>query len=550
MGGGLVDDFGEESGASQPTPPNPPAQPAPAAGAPLIDDFNQGPVSEEGPAPVTAPAFSEDLFGSLDEGKLKSITAAFPKELVDKVQDPKAPRPLSAPVAANAPSGLADGIMRFVRENVECLVVAAILALVIRHFVFEPFQIPTGSMATTLLGKHVMLTCDHCGWDWARSIDEKASAAEIDSPQCPHCLQVSRGGTFQAWGGEKIIANKMVYRFGIREPRRYETVVFHPPTQPHLNYIKRIVGFGGEELSIRGGDIFINGQIARKPPDIQRELWVPVYSSHHDIRGTQFFAPEDTWTRNLDVSGRLTSYTCRNLHDRVTHWLRWERGTEKSQSSRSIWNSMSYVAREPTSEVGDLKIEGTFVLKDANGICVIEILDGPERWRLEIGNMCRLIAYQGPGEIRRVDIPYRVFPGVPFTVNFENWDSSARVELGEGESLVTAGLEIEPVVGRQGEYSFRIGVQDSDAAVTGLRVHRDIFYTPGDTTSGDIERKFQVEKDAFFALGDNSVNSQDSRYFGSVPMDNIQGRPWLHLLHLDFPFTQTRSNWVSFGYVP
>ncbi|MGE4159887.1 MAG: S26 family signal peptidase, partial [Planctomycetota bacterium] len=504
MGEKLIDDFGDDNKDPKPPVPGVPSE------NPLVDDFHEAPVSSVVPpqtvpaqAPAQAPAFSEDLFGSLDEGKLKSITDAFPKDLVKKMGQVSGAVPPIAPApAAQAvplPSGPLGWVVRFVRENIECLVVAAILALVIRHFIFEPFQIPTGSMATTLLGKHVMLTCDHCGWDWARSIDEKASAAEVESPQCPHCLQTSRGGTYPAWGGEKIIANKMVYRFGFREPRRFETVVFHPPTQPHLNYIKRIVGFGGEELMIRAGDVFINGKIERKPLDIQRTVWIPVYSSRHDIKGTQFFAPEDTWTRNLDGSGRLTSYTCRNLHDRVTHWLRWERGAERSQASRSIWNAMSYVSREPTAEVGDLKIEGMAVLKEAGGSFIVEILDGPERWKLEIGNACRLIAFQGPTEIRRVDIPYRIVPGAPFRFSLENWDSSGRVELGEGEGVVTASFDIDPVGGRQGEYSFRIGVQDSDAGITDLKVFRDIYYTPGDITSGDIERKFQVEKDSFFA---------------------------------------------------
>ena len=51
-----------------------------------------------------------------------------------------------------------DGI----RENLEAIVVAFILALVIRHFAVEAFEIPTGSMAPTLYGIHAWIECPNC----------------------------------------------------------------------------------------------------------------------------------------------------------------------------------------------------------------------------------------------------------------------------------------------------------------------------------------------------------------------------------------------------
>ena len=41
------------------------------------------------------------------------------------------------------------------RENIEAIAVASILALFVRHFAVEAFEIPTGSMAPTLFGMHV-----------------------------------------------------------------------------------------------------------------------------------------------------------------------------------------------------------------------------------------------------------------------------------------------------------------------------------------------------------------------------------------------------------
>lgn len=51
---------------------------------------------------------------------------------------------------------------RKLRENAEAVLVAIILALIIRHFSVEAFEIPTGSMAPALLGIHVETTCPNC----------------------------------------------------------------------------------------------------------------------------------------------------------------------------------------------------------------------------------------------------------------------------------------------------------------------------------------------------------------------------------------------------
>lgn len=58
---------------------------------------------------------------------------------------------------------------------------------------------------------------------------------------------------------ERIIAEKLSYRF--RDPRRGEVVVFDPPIESDY-YIKRIVGVPGDEILIRNGKLYINGVAA------------------------------------------------------------------------------------------------------------------------------------------------------------------------------------------------------------------------------------------------------------------------------------------------
>jgi signal peptidase I len=53
-----------------------------------------------------------------------------------------------------------------------------------------------------------------------------------------------------------IIIDKLSYR--LREPKRGEVIVFHPPLDPSQNYIKRIIGLPGERVRIDNGEVFIN----------------------------------------------------------------------------------------------------------------------------------------------------------------------------------------------------------------------------------------------------------------------------------------------------
>src|SRR6476620_5169111 len=51
-----------------------------------------------------------------------------------------------------------------IKETIEQILVAFILAFVFRAVVVEAFVIPAGSMAPTLLGAHMRFTCDDCGY--------------------------------------------------------------------------------------------------------------------------------------------------------------------------------------------------------------------------------------------------------------------------------------------------------------------------------------------------------------------------------------------------
>jgi signal peptidase I len=63
--------------------------------------------------------------------------------------------------------------------------------------------------------------------------------------------------------GELVIVNKLVYHLG--EPERGDIIVFYFPVDPSQEFIKRVIGLPGDQVSIHKGAISINGQRLDEP---------------------------------------------------------------------------------------------------------------------------------------------------------------------------------------------------------------------------------------------------------------------------------------------
>jgi signal peptidase I len=150
---------------------------------------------------------------------------------------------------------------------VESIIVALILAFVFRAFVVEAFVIPTGSMAPTLYGKHGVMTCANCGWEYAYGLSEgRGSVEPTSTSECPNCGYANVTSRFFDAGdgpphmesGDRILVLKWPFDVGGPiGPRPWQVVVFKNPRDGEENFIKRLIAVPGDVVEIIDGDVFV-----------------------------------------------------------------------------------------------------------------------------------------------------------------------------------------------------------------------------------------------------------------------------------------------------
>jgi signal peptidase I len=94
--------------------------------------------------------------------------------------------------------------------------------------------------------------------------------------------------------GEYIIINKLVYQ--LREPQRGDVVVFQYPHDPSRDFIKRVIGIPGDEVTIERGIVSINGHPIEEPYIAQPGA----YSGHWKLGPDEFFVLGDNRNNSSD----------------------------------------------------------------------------------------------------------------------------------------------------------------------------------------------------------------------------------------------------------
>lgn len=409
-----------------------------------------------------------------------------------------------------------DGI----RETVESIAVAFILAFLFRTFEAEAFVIPTGSMAPTLYGRHKDVDCPKCAYHFTVGASDEVnndgmlkSGKRIKTALCPNCrfqIDVRNNAVFK---GDRILVNKFPFEVGI--PERWDVTVFKYPEEPATNYIKRLVGLPNETILIRRGDLYRiepsgERQILRKDDaNKQQQLQIDVYDYDHPERALHERGWPTRWApveRNPDATDAIAGWSLdtqgwesrpktsgfvlspERAQDGNTHWLRYRNivpGPDDWRALESGNNPLEPPMPELITDfcsynaytggdssglfsdaywVGDLTVSGEVFVDEAtpDGELVLELNEGSRRYRCRFELATGRVALSQLVDLNRDDEESRLT------------EADARLTVGQAHHIRFANVDDrlsvwvdERLIDFQGESSYAVPETTNPSPQTG-----------------------------------------------------------------------------------
>lgn len=420
-----------------------------------------------------------------------------------------------------------------VREFIESVVIAIVLALLFRAFEAEAFVIPTGSMAPTLMGRHKDVIDEETGFEFrVGSSDEVNKEGKVVTnvtktidPIYQTQLDITNDPSFT---GDRILVSKFAYDFA--EPKRWDVIVFKNPSAPQVNYIKRLIGLPGETIKIYHGDIYVKkpGEsgftIARKPAYKQLELLQDVYDSNHQnkkLLNTGF--PERLENSPLASTAWVKQdsgqpvYECQASGTEI-NWLRYRHilpdylalkavkdgGKVDAQAAReslsqlvtdfNVYNANFFKDIDGDHWVGDLAVECRCVVRSEDGELHLDLVEGGRHFRCLIDVSTGKVTLKIIGEGIQFDdaeadgslsANTSVKGKGSYHLRFANcddqlrlWVNNSLIDFGS-EGTFTSPKKLPPVWSKEDSGDLLpvgIGSKGLNVAVSDIQVFRDLYY--------------------------------------------------------------------------
>jgi signal peptidase I len=381
------------------------------------------------------------------------------------------------------------------------LVGCAIGALVVNTWIvqglFAPLVVSGGSMAPALRGAHRQWQCRGCGLLFA--CDLQSLPAPGASAVCPHCGAANDPARGADLPGDRLLVDRSAFLW--RPPRRWERVVFRSPENPDVLCVKRVVGLPGEVIDIVGGDVLVDGAVARKSPAAQRALAVSVSNP----------AATDRWRGGDATAWRQCDGGF--VHDAVDQsavdWLSYHHAEHAARGPRQpgqpILDDSTYDQNESRrlNEVADVMLclevqasgSGSVHLRATYRNDAFQARLDVASGRIDLvhnGRLARRVA--GNGSLLQK----------PTAMEFVVADRCVQLAIA-GRTRVQ--YDYEPAAApSQSPRGLAVGSQNARVRARSLRVLRDIYYT---ADAGSPQ--YRLGDREYFLLGDNSPHSLDSR---------------------------------------
>ncbi|WP_145062608.1 signal peptidase I [Engelhardtia mirabilis] len=367
------------------------------------------------------------------------------------------------------------------RDNLEAGVMAILLALFLKAFLVEAYKIPSGSMQPTLMGM-----------------------------PSPGDIVVRRAGEEPLEVKDRILVDKFSYK--LRDPKRWEVAVFRYPLKRTQNFVKRLVGLPGDRLRIEGGDLWTfdreSGQwsVERRPPGVQASQWRAVDMDDSDMPLWRQVSGDGWLIDGRDVTA--TGDGAIQYGDGSSIVDRYYDGYPDAIRSK-------LPARHPNKErlhpVGDLRLAGTVRATEGTESVTVVLSEGQRRYTFTLPGPAAAADQLASIEVDPVTAAAsvdqigiagpRLEAGRRLRFEVENLDDRLTMRL-DGE--VVASLDVLAV--RDDQTSrVMLHARGTGAEFGDLRLFRDIYYF------ADHQREFEIPEGCYFAMGDNTLDSSDSR---------------------------------------
>lgn len=387
-------------------------------------------------------------------------------------------------------------------DTVSSLLFAIVVATLVHTYVMQPFTIPTSSLEKSLLvGDFLFVSKFHYG--------ARTPMTPVAAPMVHDTLPLINTKSYTSWpqlpyfrfpGFQKIERNDIVvfnwpvdtvYQFFDRSGRK--GVV--KPIDKKSNYVKRCVGIPGDNLSIKDGEIYIDGKILVLPERAKPQFHYtvvfkePVYGAvleenkmneylpYYTIPTTIWDKPEvKAYLTNGTNTTKLSEVTRDSTNVTVTGNITQEDYTKLGMNYSQLAGEMNMTEELKNKIAADPRV-----------ISVIKVVNKKDK---------------------------SVFPQTG-DWSIDNFGPIAIPEAGKQVALTTENLPL---------YHRIIEVyENNELKVNGKQI----------LINGKLATNYTFKKDYYWMMGDNRHRSEDSRYWGFVPADHIVGKPVLIWMSLD-----------------
>lgn len=387
-------------------------------------------------------------------------------------------------------------------DTVSSLLFAIVVATLVHTYVMQPFTIPTSSLEKSLLvGDFLFVSKFHYG--------ARTPMTPVAAPMVHDTLPLINTKSYTSWpqlpyfrfpGFQKIERNDIVvfnwpvdtvYQFFDRSGRK--GVV--KPIDKKSNYVKRCVGIPGDNLSIKDGEIYIDGKILVLPERAKPQFHYtvvfkePVYGAvleenkmneylpYYTIPTTIWDKPEvKAYLTNGTNTTNLSEVTRDSTNVTVTGNITQEDYTKLGMNYSQLAGEMNMTEELKNKIAADPRV-----------ISVIKVVNKKDK---------------------------SVFPQTG-DWSIDNFGPIAIPEAGKQVTLTTENLPL---------YHRIIEVyENNELKVNGKQI----------LINGQLATNYTFKKDYYWMMGDNRHRSEDSRYWGFVPADHIVGKPVLIWMSLD-----------------